>query len=284
MIKLPRFSVLIPLYNKASSIRSTIESVLNQTFKDFELIIINDGSTDDSIRIAGSIVDTRIRIISQKNEGVSSARNSGIMAAISDYLAFLDADDFWEANYLEIMNSLIEEFCEAHLFSCQFKAFYKNDLCVWNQIHTNRGYIADFFISSCKAHVISSSSIIVRKECFNEVGYFNTALTRGEDVEMWVRLIRRYQLAFEPTPLVIYRMDEENRACNFTPPLRNFYLEFNLLGKPKSERRYFLKFAELTLLELIRKKRIFPSSLLLLKYNIFGPVILIKLFRNHVHI
>lgn len=90
------FSIVIPLYNKEKSITTTINSVLNQTCGDFELIIVNDGSTDTSLEIVQSIKDERIRIINQKNGGVSSARNQGIIEAKFDWIAFLDADDLWE--------------------------------------------------------------------------------------------------------------------------------------------------------------------------------------------
>jgi len=90
------FSVVIPLYNKERSVKNTIESVLNQTFQDFEVIVVNDGSTDNSLEVVKSFNDERIRIINQKNSGVSSARNRGIKEAKYEWIAFLDADDLWE--------------------------------------------------------------------------------------------------------------------------------------------------------------------------------------------
>lgn len=103
------FSVIIPLYNKESQIKKTLESVLNQTFKDFEIVIVNDGSIDKSIEVVESFDDNRIRIINQNNSGVSQARNRGIIEANRKWIAFLDADDLWKPNKLEKYSKIIND-------------------------------------------------------------------------------------------------------------------------------------------------------------------------------
>ena len=114
-MKNPRFSVIIPLYNKAPYVRQALESIIAQTCKDWECIIVNDGSTDESLRVVEDYIretmsDERlaIRVISQKNAGVAAARNRGVKESKGQYVAFLDADDWWESNYLEEMSHLIE--------------------------------------------------------------------------------------------------------------------------------------------------------------------------------
>src|SRR5690625_5076160 len=110
------FSVVIPLYNKELSIRNTLQSVLDQTFTDFEIVIVNDGSTDSSAAIVEEFTDPRIRLIHQENQGVSAARNKGIEEAKYDWIVFLDGDDLWENNHLEEFVKMIKLFPEDRVF------------------------------------------------------------------------------------------------------------------------------------------------------------------------
>src|SRR5699024_6424946 len=100
------FSIVIPLYNKELSITNTLQSVLNQTFTDFEVVIVNDGSTDNSVEKVEAFNDPRIRLIHQANAGVSAARNKGIEEANYDWISFLDADDLWMENHLSILKNM----------------------------------------------------------------------------------------------------------------------------------------------------------------------------------
>ena len=110
-----RFSVIMPLYNKAPYVSKAIRSILNQSFSDFELVIVDDGSTDESAEIAEQTIEgnKNCRLIRQENTGVSTARNNGVSVSNGDYLCFLDADDWWEQTYLESMNQLIEDYQDA---------------------------------------------------------------------------------------------------------------------------------------------------------------------------
>ena len=124
---MPRFSVVIPLYNKEGYILNTINSVLAQTYIDFELIIINDRSTDTSLEIAENIEDSRIQIIQHSvNKGLSASRNTGIKNAKSEYIAFLDADDLWKPTFLEKIDLLITDYPEASLFASKYEVLLKN--------------------------------------------------------------------------------------------------------------------------------------------------------------
>ena len=115
------FTVIIPLYNKENHIENTLKSVLNQSFQDFEILIIEDCSTDNSKKVAESVTSDKIKIIQhEKNKGLSASRNTGIANANATYLAFLDADDLWHKNYLEKIKELTENFTEAHLFATNY--------------------------------------------------------------------------------------------------------------------------------------------------------------------
>ncbi|MCH7785011.1 MAG: glycosyltransferase family 2 protein, partial [Bacteroidetes bacterium] len=118
-------SVIIPLYNKDKFITKTIQSVLNQTFTDFELLIVNDGSTDNSLKIAQSFNDKRLKLISIENSGVSLARNTGIKAAKHNWIALLDADDWWAPTFLEEFIEAFKLFPNYNLFVVGRSRFFK---------------------------------------------------------------------------------------------------------------------------------------------------------------
>ena len=112
------FSVVIPLYNKERFIDCTIKSILAQTFADFEIIVVNDGSTDAGAEIVAAIADSRIRLFNKENSGVSNARNYGIANASGRYIALMDADDRWDVKYLERMHEVILSHPEGRIFAC----------------------------------------------------------------------------------------------------------------------------------------------------------------------
>jgi glycosyltransferase involved in cell wall biosynthesis len=207
------FSVVIPLYNKEQSIGSTIESVLNQTYPWFELIIIDDGSTDSSLKKVYSYDDPRIRIVEQTNKGVSAARNIGIDSSKNEFIVFLDADDLWLPFCLEEFSKLILDFPEADVFCTNFnisgKSLKGSDrrYYVENYYFTSSYYLAKWSIT-----MIITGCIAIRKFLFSEVGYFNPKLTHGEDIDMWERLAVKYKFAKSDMITTIYRTDAENRA------------------------------------------------------------------------
>ena len=207
-------SVVIPLYNKEKSIRTTIESVLAQTFVDFELIIINDGSTDNGCHVINQINDSRILLINQDNKGVSAARNRGIQQAKSNYIALLDADDVWDSRYLSKMFFFLQEYPEASLYGCGYSFQNINSEIVMTDLGLSKfteGYI-DYFVYARNNTLFTSSSVIFQKEAFLEIGEFDTTLTRGEDIDLWIRFALNKKVAFYNKPLVIYKLDAENRA------------------------------------------------------------------------
>ncbi len=277
------FSVVIPLYNKETSIKNTIESVLNQSFRDFEVIVVNDASTDNSLKIVESIRDDRIRVINKENGGVSSARNRGILEAKSDYIAFLDADDLWDNKYLLIMNKLINDFTDASVFSCQFGFLNNNNISPANNIHKERGYIEDYFLEANKAPLIHTSSVIVKKSCFRIIGLFNTQYRRGEDVDMWCRLSENFKHAFEPNLLSFYVLYSENSACQTVVHLDYFFLEYNLFSFSKYKREYFAKRSYIIISEFLKNKQFRDLSRLVIKFRFSNIILLyyiISYFKN----
>lgn len=220
------FSIVIPLYNKAKSIENTINSILSQTFQEFEIIVVDDGSTDSSAEVVKTISDNRIRLIQKENGGVCSARNRGIIEAKYDYVAFLDADDTWDENYLLEQSKLIQEFPLAHMWGINYAEISNGRLARYlpTGLPDNfRGYVEDYFyIKGRISDLFCSSSVVVRRDVFDVVGFFDERIKYAEDNDMWFRIIANYQVVFYDKYMVFYQFDAENRALNKTINLRYF--------------------------------------------------------------
>ena len=154
------FSVIIPLYNKENYIKKVINSVLDQTFLNFELIIINDGSTDDSLSIAQQFTDTRIKIVIQENLGVSVTRNNGVRLAKYENIAFLDADDWWDCHFLEEMYKLVTDYPDAGLYGCKYYLVKHGNL-----IESNIGLPSDFVAGYINYFKVYSTTFWVPINC-----------------------------------------------------------------------------------------------------------------------
>lgn len=229
------FSVIIPLFNKAPYIRKALESVLAQTYTDYELIIVDDGSTDGSFTIAKQFIDERLKIkgtedevkgeensgaetngyklspinyklIRQANSGVSAARNTGVAASTGDYIAFLDADDWWEPTYLERMAQLIEGYPDAGLYACNYVYYKPGKTHVALNIPT--GYInyPKAYYESDAMPVWTGAAMIPRK-VYDEMGGFPLGIKLGEDFLLWSKIALRYPVAFLNEPLAYYNND-----------------------------------------------------------------------------
>ncbi|MBU2526027.1 MAG: glycosyltransferase [Bacteroidetes bacterium] len=208
---MPFFSVVIPLYNKAQHIRQTIFGVLDQTFTDFEVIIVDDGSTDQSVSIVKSIQDDRLHLLCQANSGVSAARNLGIKKAKATYIALLDADDFWHPNYLETQFESISQFPSDKVFSLALEMQYRKRLFpLGYSIHKSATQRLDYFEASQSHTVLSSSSTVIHKSVFEEVGCFDTSLKSGQDTEMWIRMGLAFPIVFNPKVCARYQYEDLN--------------------------------------------------------------------------
>ena len=201
------FTVVIPLYNKELSINNTIQSVLNQTCQDFEIVVINDGSTDKGVKIVESVKDNRIRLIQQENQGVSAARNRGIKEASYDWIAFLDADDLWEVNHLEEINKMMALFPNENIYVTSFE--YSDSRAMFKHARQTPIFkIENYFKEAVKERLMWTSVVVVNKECFDKVGCFNIKINRGEDLDLWMRLAREYEIIKSVKITAIYNIED----------------------------------------------------------------------------
>jgi len=217
-------SIVIPLYNKELSIQKTLLSVLNQTFCDFEIIVVNDGSSDKSAERVQELNDNRIKLVSQENMGVCSARNRGIELSLFPLIAFLDADDYWDPHYLEEQIRFINDFPEAAMWGINFTIVNGNQtLMLYTGLPENfRGYVNDYFTMKRVSDLYCSSSVIIKKEAFNVAGNFDIRIKYSEDLDMWYRIILNFPTAFYSKSLVYYNHNAENRSLITHPKLNRF--------------------------------------------------------------
>lgn len=210
-----RFSVIIPLYNKAPYVEKAIQSVLSQTYTEYELIIIDDGSKDHSFdKVLQSIYGCgNCHIYRQKNAGVSMARNLGVQLSQGDYLCFLDADDWWETTFLEEMSKLIDEFPDAGIYGSNYTIVNdKKHKTRVAKIGVGDGFDKGY-IDYCKAYAatmympLNSISVAIPRPVFDAVGGFPKGIKLGEDFMLWIQIALRYKVAFINKPLAFYNQD-----------------------------------------------------------------------------
>lgn len=212
-------SVIIPLYNKEKYIKRAIDSVLCQTYPAHEIIIVNDGSSDNGLQIAASYKGNNIHLIDQPNSGVSSARNRGISESSGDMIAFLDADDEWMPEHLSTIFKLSQKFPSAGIYATAYKT--KSDRGKVYLPKTNRippppweGIIPDYFeVASLGAPPVCSSTACIPKKVFQEVGNFAVGKRMGEDIDMWGRIALKFPVAFSWEVGATYYQNTNNSAC-----------------------------------------------------------------------
>ncbi|MBW4608850.1 MAG: glycosyltransferase [Hassallia sp. WJT32-NPBG1] len=219
---MPKVSVIIPAYNALAYLAETVDSVFKQTFSDWELLIVDDGSSDGTAAWARQITDSRVRLICQKNQGSSVARNTGITAAKGEYIALLDADDLWEPTKLEKQVRFLEENPSIGLVD------------TWTILINQKGKSTGrIIVSSAEGDVwkqlvqfkpvcCCDSTPLIRRSCFDNVGLFNPDLPYLEDLDMWIRLAGRYEFAAIKEPLVRYRQHPQSKSTNCKGTLEAF--------------------------------------------------------------
>lgn len=208
-------SVVIPLYNKGKSIAQTLECVLNQTFQDFEVIVVDDGSKDNSAAIVAQFTDTRIHLIRQENGGVSAARNRGIEEAQGEYVAFLDADDVWQAGHLANLTNLIGKYPQCRAWA---SSYINNINGADHNIILNKipfkgedGILTNYFeVCSCSHPPVWSSAVCVKKALLKEIGGFPIGITSGEDLLTWARIAIKTDWAYSMKATAVYMMPITN--------------------------------------------------------------------------
>ncbi len=231
---MPTISVIIPAYNAEKTIQETIESVLNQTFQDFELIVINDGSTDRTLEIVSSFTDSRLQVFSFPNSGPQKSRNRGISLATGEYLSFIDADDLWTPDKLERQLQALQEHPEAAVVYSWTDYIDESGERLPGGHHykfTNDVYerllLGDF--------IGSGSNPLIRKEAFLAVGTFDESLEGGQDWEMWIRLASKYQFTVVKAPQVLYRQSPQSWSSNLDRQVRGYnqVIEKSLAAAPE---------------------------------------------------
>lgn len=211
---MPKIAVIIPVYNNSFSIATTLSSALQQTFTDFEVIIINDGSTDQSLKIIEQYTDDRISIYTQENKGVSAARNLGIEKATAPYIAFLDADDFWLPNHLEELYLLIQDFPDCGMYCNRYKIkttekhFQQTS---FRGIDYNfRGIVENYFFSSKPFRIAFTSALLIPKKVLIQFNGFNEKCSNGEDVELWSQIGLQFPVVVSNKVTAIYTFSNPN--------------------------------------------------------------------------
>lgn len=276
-----KISVVIPLYNKEKYVKRAINSVLNQTYQEFEIIVINDGSSDNSEAKVKEINDNRIKLITQENAGVSAARNRGIKEAKYELIAFLDADDAWKPQFLETIQRLRNNYPQAGIYGTAYEYQMPSGKKIpanFNSIPNTdwEGIIDDYFKASIKNQLLWTSAVAIPKKVFNDVGYFTVGMTRGEDLDMWLRIVMKYQVAFSNKICSIYHQDADNRACNdnvvysqsFVSKAEDFYKEhINYKKKSLYFEEYMVKIFINKAIYLAKMGRKKEARLLLKKYK-----------------
>ena len=198
----PRVSVVIPTYNRWPMVGEAIESVLGQTYPGFELIVVDDGSTDDTVAQLGKY-RSRLRLFSQVRKGVSAARNVGAGEARGSLLAFLDSDDLWRPTKLAFQ----ADFMELHpeIAVCQTEEIWIRNGVRVNPRAIHRKPAGDIFLPSLDLCLVSPSAVMMRRDLFVALGGFDEALPVCEDYDLWLRIAIDHQVALIPEPLVIKR-------------------------------------------------------------------------------
>ena len=205
------FSVIIPLYNKAPYVAKAIESVLGQTYRDFEVIVIDDGSTDQSLEVAKTFENKSITIVSQPNSGVSTARNNGVKIAKYPYICCLDADDWWHPTFLEEMKRLITDFPDAGIYGSGYY-IVKNGQERIAPIGVPQGFERGI-IDYCEVYAktlcmpLTSISVVIPKHIFDEEKGFKSQLKFGEDFDLWIRIALKHKVILVNKPLAYYNQD-----------------------------------------------------------------------------
>lgn len=215
-------SIVIPLYNKEEQIAHTLQSVFAQTFQDFEIVIVDDGSTDNSVKEVKKFDDPRVLLIQQSNAGVSAARNRGIEEANGELIAFLDADDEWMPEFLQTILQLKKIYFNCKVWATSYFNSWNGNLLPITlrkiPFFEESGILTNYFKVATYSHPpICSISVAVDKQVLKSIGGFPVGIKSGEDLLTWARLAVETNIAYSTRPLAIYNMGEGYILSNLPP-------------------------------------------------------------------
>lgn len=212
------FSVIIPLYNKEKYVLKTITSVLQQSFQNFDIVIVDDGSTDQSLAIVKSLNNDKITVIQQENQGASIARNTAIAASNGSYIATLDADDIWDKNHLLELKKCINTCPEAVLFCTNYNIKRHDGFITKSKFNFEYDnsclIINDFFKANIINFIPTSSSVAFKKQDFLKVNGYNTKLRTGQDIDLWIKFGLIGKIAFNPKITMLYNFFDQSSLSN----------------------------------------------------------------------
>ena len=211
----PKVSVIIPTYNRAHLLERSMRSVLAQTFKDFELIVVDDGSSDNTSEVVKKFSDARIRYVKHKiNRGGAAARNTGINLAKGDFIAFQDSDDEWLLEKLEKQIRLFES-CGSHtgVVYCGFIKFNKGNALYYPPANVQQKD-GNLSLQILRGNFISTQTLLIRRECFSIAGYFDERLSRFQDWEMIIRLAQSFNFCLVDQPLIVVYSTSDSLTNN----------------------------------------------------------------------
>lgn len=249
----PRFSVVIPLYNKEKDIIATLNSLQQQLFQPFEIIIIDDGSTDNSANLVENYEDSRIRFFSKENEGVAPTRNFGVQKAHGKYIAFLDADDYWYPSHLEDLDDLISRFPEGKWFATAYEKRFNEKLTIpmespiLDKGEDWKGEVEEY-ASYCYADCIAwTSAVCFEKSFFEKLGGFDTSITMGagEDTDLWLRAALSSPLIFTNKISATHNLEGSNRIT-LSPTLERKFWDMTQYDEAASANPSLKKYLDIS--------------------------------------
>lgn len=230
----PAVSIIMPAYNAEKTIAESIQSVLNQTYTNWELIVINDGSVDKTSAIVQNYKDSRIILLEQQNSGVAEARNNGIRNASGKMIAFLDSDDLWLKTKLEKFISYVNEYNFTGLIYSKMRFFNDNpqnsvSYNPWKAFDESNPYYHLLLVD-----YVPTLTVIVNKEIFDDVGLFDKDFFGTEDWDMWIRIVHKYPVALIDEELSLYRNHASGISKKFDRQHHQEYLvmQKHLLHNP----------------------------------------------------
>ena len=254
LANMPYVSVVIPAYNSASLLGDAVQSVLAQTYRDFEVIVVDDGSTDNTRQVAEGFKQSQIKYLFQPNQGPPAARNAGIRASSGKLIAFLDSDDLWLPSKLEMQVKTLAAspraglaYCDMFLYDMEQDAVVGPPFLLRSKRPPPRGKVFDELSFRFFGH---PSTVIIRREVFDAIGLFDERLRYCDDFDMLFRIASRYEFELVPDPLVEYRFHEGQLSGNPEPywqghiTLFNKFLKFPAIS-PEVRRRYRRQLAEI---------------------------------------
>ena len=210
-------SVIITLYNKTAYIERALRSVLNQTYQDFEIVVVDDGSTDGGGDIVSRLPDPRIRLVRQRNAGAGTARNRGIRESRGEWIAMLDGDDEWRPGFLRAVAELFMKFPQAGICATGYRTVFKRSLSVDTTLSHQqdpRLIVRDYFVKARVASIVCASSQAIPRRVYDEVGTFVEGEPMGEDLDMWGRIALKYPVAYDCRVLSVCHAEAAERSSS----------------------------------------------------------------------